>query len=246
MMSACQVFDMLVVDLSALSKPELQRLLKAARSHAEPSLAAELVSELAFREGGAQPPAPMAQASGRRWGRRLAGLAAAVGALMLVVWAWVQTPSAPHNTEAAPLALASRSAPAAPTRISDLNTAPPSPDTTSAQARTRIDVAASSLRPEITAPRPTAPNPCYAERAPADRLVCGYPTLGAQDRRLREAYVQALAAGAHAEDLEASQMEWKAQRDGLADRHQLAAFYADRISALEAAASAARAAEPPV
>ena len=92
----------------------------------------------------------------------------------------------------------------------------------------------------------TAPNPCYRERTPADRLVCGYPKLGAQDRRLREAYVQALAAGARAEDLDAGQMEWKAARDDISDRARLADAYADRIRALEEAARTARASEPVV
>ena len=57
---------------------------------------------------------------------------------------------------------------------------------------------------------------------------------------MREAYLQALAAGADPQALVADQQEWKLTRDGISDRFELGAAYAERIRDLEAAALAAR------
>ena len=229
---------MLVVNLAALSKPELQRLLVAARSNAEPTLAAELVTELGRRGDSAHIPPPRSGASGRGAAWLSVALMAALTTVVLVAPRLRDMHGEiPSREPAAPLAAVARSTPQ-PSSLPIVATLPVATPVSERAAPASAEIRPLASQVDAT-PRPAVSNPCYAEPTPADRLVCGYPRLGAQHRRLREAYLQALAAGAEAEDLDASQMEWKAARDGVSDLDRLSRLYADRILALEGVTKAA-------
>lgn len=223
-----QAAIVLVVDLSALSISELRRLLTSARARNEPSLAADLVAELDLREGGSATP-PLTSATSR-WDWLFPTAGFAVGALALIGVGWALIGREPPPTESAVTPRASVAL-APPTA-----SAPSVPE----QPAPTLVVAAPPLRSAEAVEPPARQNPCYDEPTPADRLVCGYPTLSAKHRRMREAYLQALAAGADPQALVADQQEWKLTRDGISDRSELGAAYAERIRDLEAAALAAR------
>jgi hypothetical protein len=82
---------------------------------------------------------------------------------------------------------------------------------------------------------------CRLLATPADRLLCANPTLKVQERRMKEAYERALAAGADPLVIDRGQAEWRASRNAADDRGELADLYARRTRELrEAAETAAR------
>lgn len=270
---------MLVVDLSALSTPEIRRLLNAAEARRESSLVDDLRAELGVRGGGIRPSAAERVAGESRcsWAAPTAGLLVAalvaVGSGLLlsrsddppssqVVAAdpIAHRAPAPRFTEARALAAPFGAEPprvavvatlgeptaAKPERAESVRperTAPQTGESGARAPRTLAPLRAIPTKLTSEAPR-TRVNLCYHEATPADRLVCGYPALAARHRRLREAYLQALTAGADPESLGAEQAAWTARRDQIADRTALADAYAARIAALDAAAEEARAEEP--
>ena len=225
---------MLVVELSALSNTELNRLLAAARSRDQPSLAAELETEITLRAGSASRPQPAQPPMLGAW--PMVGIAAAGVLAALVGWTMTRPAALPLPQEPPSLALVVRDAPASTPATAELHP--------SIAARPQAPETQAVPGPALVAKKPPAlnastSNPCQNEPTPADRLVCGYPSLGAKHRRLREAYLQALAAGADADDLDAGQAEWNVTRSPIANRQRLAEAYATRIGELEAATQAA-------
>jgi len=76
----------------------------------------------------------------------------------------------------------------------------------------------------------------------ADRLVCASPVLRAQHRRMRQAYDQALSAGADPLTVDRGQAQWRALRAAAKTPAELKALYARRIRQLRVEAMQARAA----
>ncbi|HEY8614901.1 hypothetical protein [Phenylobacterium sp.] len=81
---------------------------------------------------------------------------------------------------------------------------------------------------------------CDGATTPADRTICQDPALQKLQRRLREAYAQALDAHAEKSLLRQRQLAWREARNGVTDRARLAALYEARIRKLQAAAADAR------
>ncbi|WP_309087433.1 hypothetical protein [Phenylobacterium sp.] len=82
---------------------------------------------------------------------------------------------------------------------------------------------------------------CRLQPTPADRLLCANPTLKIQERRMKDAYERALAAGADPLVIDRGQAEWRAMRNAADTRAELADLYARRTRELsEAAETAAR------
>lgn len=244
---------MLRIELSVLSAQELKRLLDMARARNQSALAEQLLSELAARPATAEDwsPIPMAFAQSaapkmveadtppRRNGAMMATAALAAFVSAAVTWGIsVPGPVRQPNHEAGP-------APRAAVVLASLApvASPPGSSATTAQpGRTapgpvRVARAAPSMKRDRT-------NPCYDLPTAAERLVCGYPTLAAQDRQLRAAYERALAAGADRRDLDRTQAQWRDASSDVSDRAVLGDRYARRIRELEAVASAAP--PPPV
>ena len=123
--------------------------------------------------------------------------------------------------------------------------APPAPPPLAMTARTapipRAETATPTpSRTRLAARAPSKPaDPCRAEATPADRLVCGSPTLTAQHREMREAYTRALKAGVDPLMIDREQAEWRAIRNEVKDPSKLATLYNRRIRELDAAARAA-------
>jgi uncharacterized protein len=107
---------------------------------------------------------------------------------------------------------------------------PPEPPATEAAPR-------SAQVARATPPAKARTNPCYGLATAAERLVCGYPTLAAQDRQLRAAYDRALSAGADRRDLDRGQALWRDASQNVSDRQALSERYSRRIRELEAAAT---------
>ena len=242
---------MLRIELSALSAQELKRLLDMARARNQSALAEQLLSELATRPATAEDwsPIPMTYTPrderevaapappARRNGAMMATAALAAFVSAAVTWG-ISVP--------------------APTRQPVLDAAQPPPRTAVVLASMAPvgPVAEASAEPPRAAPAQARlasasvasvrdrGNPCYDLPTAAERLVCGYPTLAAQDRQLRAAYERALAAGADRRDLDRSQAQWRVASADVADRTVLGERYARRIRELEVVASAAP--PPPV
>lgn len=111
----------------------------------------------------------------------------------------------------------------------------------------------STARPAPAAPPRKAAAPpakaqasraCRLQPTPADRLLCAYPGLKTQERRLKDAYERALASGADQLEIDRGQAEWRALRNAAGTRGELRALYDRRIRELNAAADAAKAGEP--
>jgi uncharacterized protein len=71
------------------------------------------------------------------------------------------------------------------------------------------------------------------------QLVCADRGLSLRHRQMRAAYDRALARGADRHALDAAQAKWRQARSRANDRHTLSVLYAERIRALNAAASKA-------
>lgn len=246
---------MLGIDLSALNTPELRRLLDVAQARGQTTLVTELKAELEARRlrTPAQYVHPMSLDRApldfedvpppRR--RTAAPLFMAASALLVggLAWGVSMPPRLSETRRPTSMAMQVRTtfhAPESGVALAEaaiVETAP-------VVALDTLSAPVVAVRRVIPSQSTAAPNPCYAEPTPADRLVCGYPVLGAQHRRLREAYLQALAAGVDADTLDEDQARWKSDRDGVSDRHRLAEVYGGRIRELEAAIAAAQADEP--
>jgi uncharacterized protein YecT (DUF1311 family) len=85
---------------------------------------------------------------------------------------------------------------------------------------------------------------CALKSTPADRLLCANPTLKVQERRMKEAYEKALAAGADPLVIDRGQAEWRAVRNAAATRGELADLYARRTRELTEAAETAERTPP--
>lgn len=81
------------------------------------------------------------------------------------------------------------------------------------------------------------PAPCPRASLAADRLVCSEPALASLDRRMRAAYVRAIAAGADRLEIDRGQARWHGARDRTTEPGQLERLYLRRIADLEAAAA---------
>lgn len=76
---------------------------------------------------------------------------------------------------------------------------------------------------------------CLAEPTPAERALCLNPDLRNADRRMREAYDKAVAAGADREALDREQAEWRTARNMAAhSKDAVARLYDQRIEQLTA------------
>jgi hypothetical protein len=233
---------MLGIQLTALSAPEVKRLLEVARARGQEGLARQLEAELAARPGRtagqplpmspipraaprrAPPPPPMRRHRGPA--ALVAGLAAFIGAAL----AWglsLNPPQSPH-----PQAVALTTTGPAP-RIAVALT------TTALPEEAPTQPAEEPTAPSLTAELPPEParepgrNACLDLPTANERLVCGYPSLAIQDRRMRAALDQARADGADPRALEDAQSAWQAGSANIQDRQALADRYARRIAELE-------------
>lgn len=250
---------MLRVELSALSVPELKRLLEMARARDQAPLVAQLEAELAARPTRMEDwtPAPTNYASRLSFEPeeplerpRRNGVMAATAVLAAMVSAAVTwglsvpmtprgdtSPARAEPTPRAAVVLASLAPPKPPAAVNEVAAVrSPEPETVE---RAPVRVAKAEPR------RRARENPCLDLATSAERLVCGYPKLAAQDRQLRTAYERALAAGADRRDLDRAQAQWRGDGEKISDPKQLADRYTRRIHELEAAAVRPPPEEPP-
>jgi len=241
---------MLRIELAALSAQELKRLLDMARARNQGALAEQLLAELEARPVRLEDwtPQPMSYAplpeyepaeilaAPRRSGAMAATAAIAAFVSAAVTWGISMPPAsrdrAPQAAEqpAPRAAVVLASLPASPPPGFGEPQPPPEPTATEpAPAPARVARAAALAR--------TRANPCYDLTTAAERLVCGYPTLAAQDRQLRAAYDRALSAGADRRDLDRAQALWREASQNTSDRQALSERYSRRIRELEAAAT---------
>lgn len=238
---------MLRIELAALSAQELKRLLDMARMRNQGALAEQLLAELEARPVRVEDwsPQPMsyaprpeyeaaeALAAPRRSGAMAATAAIAAFVSAAVTWGISVPPAsrAPLTMEPPPpratVVLASMTPLGSPPGFSQPTPEPPA----IAPAPRPAQVA------RATAPARTRANPCYDLATAAERLVCGYPTLAAQDRQLRAVYDRALSAGADRRDLDRAQALWREASQNVSDRQALSERYSRRIRELEAAAT---------
>jgi hypothetical protein len=232
---------MLGIQLTALSAPEVKRLLELARARGQESLARQLEAELAARPGrtAGQPspmspvprPAPRRSAPPspiRRRGPALlvAGLAAFIGGA--VAWGLSLSPPPSPRPQAVTLA-ATESAP----RIAVALTTTALPEESPDQPLREPSAPALIAEPPRKPGRSASHNPCLDLPTARERLVCGYPSLAIQDRRMKAALEKARSEGADARALEDAQAAWQAGSSNVQDRLVLAERYARRIAELE-------------
>jgi uncharacterized protein YecT (DUF1311 family) len=249
---------MLRIELSALSAQELRRLQESARARNQTTFVEQLEAELQARPTRAEDwaPAPMSFAHQtpldvdepleppRR--NRVMAATAALAAFVSAAVTWgLSVPTTPRpepattaQAEPAPRAavmLASLAPVGPPPAFSE----PPPVDAAAEAPPAPIRVAAASA-----AARRARANPCLDLPTAAERLVCGYPSLAAQDRQLRTAYERALAAGADRRELDRDQAAWRGESEKVSDHRQLAERYDRRIRELQSAAIRPPAEEP--
>lgn len=240
---------MLGIELSALSATELRRLLEAARARGQNTLIRQLEAELATRPGrapgqtlpmavtprpiaatpGPRPPARSARRGGRGPTIAVAGLAAFIGAA--VAWGLSPQPArAPTlQPQAASLTVESpqpRVAVALTTRLPEEDPDQPVEEPAAPAIEDRVAPAVPKALP--------GHNPCYDLPTARERLVCGYPSLAIQDRRMTAALKRAAERGDGAVALERAQSEWLRGSANISDRKVLAERYAQRVAELEA------------
>lgn len=253
---------MLQIELSALTAQELKRLLDSARARGQAALAEQLVAELAARPVRAEDWMPTRVGYGADLAfepaddevlrPRRSGVMAATAALAALVSAAVtwglsvpMTPRA-QTGEIAETATQPRAA----VVLASLAPVGPQPAASpSAPAADKAEPARPPVRLARAAPARSTPgrNSCLDRPTAAERLVCGYPTLAAHDRRLRAAYDKAVASGVDRRELDRAQALWRSQSQHLSDRETLADRYQRRIRELETmpvARSVAREPEP--
>lgn len=236
---------MLGIQLAALSMPELRRLLEAARARGQDSLVRQLEAELAARPGrmtGVRPlqaaamPVSSAAAPARP-DRRRSGMAVAVASLSAFIGgalAWGLTLNTTPQVRPQTVALTTASPPPriavalttaalpeeAPTQLLEEPAAPPPPVVETAAA---------------PAAKPSR-NPCLDLPTAHQRLVCGYPSLAIEDRRMKAALERAKAGSRDPYAIDSSQAAWMSASANIQDRLELADRYAQRIADLEAQA----------
>ena len=249
---------MLGIQLGALSVPELRRLLDSARARGQDALARQLEAELAARPGrmASTTPRPMShlpppapdrtarrapqpappQAVRRRRGPAVAvaSLAGLTGAAL----AWGVTLQAPPAPRPQPITLAAHSP---SPRISVALTTVALPE----EAVTQPEEEAAAPAPEpvatdavaTAATLPTAKddgrNPCYDLPTARERLICGYPSVAIQDKRMKTALDRARAASRDPGAIDDSQAAWQSASANVSDRLALMNRYAQRIAQLE-------------
>jgi hypothetical protein len=223
------------VDLSSLGLDELERLLRLALARGQKGLAEQLLREVEAR-GGEVPPRPATAPRAADRLARIAPRAAVVAAAAILgaglAWTLAASWGKPRKPEPPPRAMVVRAATPA---VRAVASAPPEPQPAPAP------VSGVAARP--VARPPHAHNSCLDLPSPGERLVCGYPSLTRQDRRLADAYADALQAAEDPVGLAAAQADWREARNAIGDRRTLTAFYAARIDELEAEA-AGRSAPP--
>lgn len=233
---------MLGIQLTALSAPEVKRLLELARARGQEGLARQLEAELAARPGrtAGQPlpmspvprPAPRHAAAPPPVRRRrgpavmVAGLAAVIGAA--AAWGLNINPT----PSARPQAVALTTAGPAPRIAVALTTSAALPEESPDQPE-REPAAPALMAESPPEPARRHDNPCLDLPTAHERLVCGYPSLAIQDRRMKAALDQARANGADPRALEDSQAAWEAGSANVQERQALADRYARRIAELE-------------
>jgi hypothetical protein len=243
---------MLRIELAALSAQELKRLLEMARARNQGALAEQLLAELESRPQRVEDWAPLpmsyapptayepaeAHTARRRSGAMAATAAIAAFVSAAVTWGISVPPAARDPAPEQP-------APRAAVVLASLEPASPPPgfaEPSPPEARAAEPEARDPGGPPVRVARATASarsrsNPCYDLTTAAERLVCGYPSLAAQDRQLRAAYDRALSAGADRRDLDRGQALWREASQNVSDRQALSERYARRIRELEAAAT---------
>ncbi|WP_296595468.1 hypothetical protein [Phenylobacterium sp.] len=240
---------MLGIQLAALSVPELRRLLEAARARGQDSLVRQLEVELAARPGRtAGPTLPMsvmprhagrpdrrstprrrASAPNRGPAIAIAGLAAFIGAAL--AWGLSLAPLQAPAPRPQPVSLAAGEA---PTRVAvALTTRLPEEDPDQPVEEPAAPALDDVAAPPRLAAAAAQHNPCYDLPTARERLVCGYPSLAIQERRMKAALERARAGGADPAALEQAQAEWMQASANISDRHALADRYARRVSELE-------------
>lgn len=244
---------MLGIQLTALSLPELRRLLEVARGRGQETLVRQLEDELAARRNrgvgqpqpiSAQPlpPARWAAAGPQRRPTRpsrapaiaVASVAAFVGAA--IAWGVTSMPPQTSQPPAQPVVLAgSEAPPRVAVALTEVRLPEESPDQPiSEPSAPGLDDPA----PVRAAPsRPLAAgehNPCYDLPTARERLVCGYPSLAIEDRRMKAALSRARANDTDPAAIDDEQAEWLAGSANISDRLVLAQRYARRVAELEA------------
>jgi hypothetical protein len=240
------------IELSNLSGPELRRLLAAAEKREQQGLAERLRAELGARRGRdpmmavAQGPRPTPAAPfearfetgddsvlGRLKAAALVIAAVAVVA-MGIGWALGRAPNPPAAPRAE-MAMAAQTAPpalatpaASPSVLASPAPPPPVP-ALPAVAKPQAPVAKQAKAVKAKA----ASRP--AEVCRSNRVICSSPQLMAQERRLRRAYDEALAAGADPLAVDEAQARWRTTLAKTASRTGAAQLYDQRIRELEAA-----------
>lgn len=232
---------MLGIQLETLSVVEVRRLLEIARGRGQDGLVRQLEGELVARLGrgpGQSPPMPAAAsaepirpATPSRQRRRgpaiaVAGLAAFTGAAL--AWGLSLTPP----DAARPQAVAMTTAGPSP-RIAVALTTTELPEEASGEPAEAPDAPAPVIEPPREPARSRAENPCLDLATAHERLVCGYPSLAIQDRRMKAALDRARANGSDVKAIEDAQAEWQTRSANVQDRLALADRYAQRIAELE-------------
>ncbi len=237
---------MLGIQLAALSMPELRRLLEAARARGQDGLVRQLEAELAARPGRMSGARPLQAAMPVRPSppparpvRRRSGMAVAVASLAAViggVLAWGLTLDTPVQVRPQAVALNNTSGP--PPRIAVALTTAALPE----EAPTQLMEEPAAPSPPLAQTASAAPaakrsrNPCLDLPTAHQRLVCGYPSLAIEDRRLKAALERAKAGSRDPYAIESSQAAWMSASANIQDRLELADRYARRIADLEAQA----------
>lgn len=263
---------MLGMNLATLSIPELRRVLDMARARDQADLVDSVLAELRTRGGPPGPhsvdvpamgfgpePARMVVAGARdmAWEdeeadpelrRRAPMVILMIAAAVMIAgglgWGLTMLRS-PRAERPAPVAVVV--APAAPAP------APPVPVPSVEPPAAASEPAAAPLAMATADAKAPAPTPAADKAAPscltrptaAERLVCGYPTLGRQHERMVAAYNRALVSGADPLVLDASQAKWRAANERTSDRQKLGDAYQQRIQALNALADHPEPEPPP-
>lgn len=158
------------------------------------------------------------------------------------------TPVAPIAAEPDPALQEAAAEPAAALP----ETSPPSPDTPNvaqdatvtltapAQPAAEPAEAAATPASQVARLAPGVAKDCAAEPTAADRAICADPRLQHLQRRLRQAYAEALAAHEDRALLRERQLAWRTARNTISEPDRLAQVYEQRIRKLNAATAAAR------
>jgi len=238
---------MLGIQLATLSVPELRRLLGVARERGQETLVRQLEEELAGRQGrfaGQTLPSPMAAvpardqtAAPRPRMRRSRAPAIAVGggaAFVGAALAWGLTLTPPQDARPRPQSVA-LAAGETPTRVAVALTEVRLPEEAPDQPISEPAAPGPDDPPPAASPSASSGhNPCYDLPTARERLVCGYPSLAIEDRRMKAALARARANDTDPAAVDDEQAEWLAASAEISDRLVLAQRYARRTAELEA------------